>query len=62
MKVKVKIKTAHLVPDDYGQFIKITKVGLYDENDRFIKWTRLNDNLIELLLKNVIETEFPENQ
>lgn len=55
--MKIKIKTAELVPDQYGQHIKISRVGLYDENDKWIRWVKLNDALITELLKVEINLE-----
>lgn len=49
--MKLKIKKAELVPDKFGQHIKITMVGLYDDNDKWIRWVKLNDSLIKNLLE-----------
>ena len=58
----MKIKSAMLVQDTYGHHIKINKVGLYDDQGKFIKWTKLNDEVIELLTKQNIIVHFEENQ
>jgi hypothetical protein len=55
--MKIKIKTAELVPDQYGQHIKISRVGLYDDYDKWIRWVKLNDALITELLKVEINIE-----
>lgn len=55
--MKLKIKKAELVPDQYGQHIKVTMVGLYDENDKWIRWVKLNDALIKELLEAEINIE-----
>ena len=55
--MKLKIKTAELVPDQYGQHIKISRVGLYDDNDKWIRWVKLNDALITELIKVEINIE-----
>lgn len=55
MKYYLKIKKAELIPDTFGQHLKITMIGLYDENDKWIKWVKLNDALIEELLNKSIE-------
>jgi hypothetical protein len=52
--MKLKIKTIELQPDKYGQHIKITKIGLYDENDKWIRWVKLNDELIKVLTEKFI--------
>jgi hypothetical protein len=49
--MKLKIKKAELVPDKFGQHIKVTMIGLYDENDKWIRWVKLNDALISTLLE-----------
>lgn len=47
----LKIKKAEIVPDKYGSHIKITMVGLYDKDGKWIRWVKLNDKLIEQLCK-----------
>ena len=49
--MKLKIKKAEIVPDKYGSHIKITMVGLYDDNDKWIRWVKLNEELIKQLCK-----------
>lgn len=55
MKGFIKVKKAELVPDKYGKHIKISMVGIYDENGKWLKWIPLNEELIETLLDNKIE-------
>jgi len=55
MKGYIKIKKAELVPDKYGKHIKISMVGIYDENGKWLKWIPLDQVLIERLLDNKIE-------
>jgi len=55
--MKVRIKTAELVPDKYGFHIKITKVGIYDDNGKYIRWAKLNNELLELLCKTDLNLE-----
>jgi hypothetical protein len=45
VKGYIKIKAINLEPDKFGKHIKITRVGLYDENDKWIKWLPLNAQL-----------------
>jgi hypothetical protein len=45
----IKIKKAALAPDNYGNIIKITMVGLYDENGKWIKWVKL-DKVFEAII------------
>lgn len=52
--MKLKIKTIELIPDKYGKHLKITKIGLYDENDNWIRWVKLNDELIKTLVEKFI--------
>lgn len=49
--MKLKIKKAELVPDKFGFHIKVNMVGLYDENDKWIKWIKLNEAFLELLIQ-----------
>jgi len=51
----LQIKTVEKVPDKYGHHLKITKVGLYDNEGNWVKWVKLNDNLIEKLKEAKIE-------
>lgn len=53
--MKIKIKTIELQPDKYGKFIKITKIGLYDNEGKWIRWVKLNDELIKFLTDKFIE-------
>ncbi len=55
MKGFIKVKKAELVPDKHGKHIKISMVGIYDENGKLLKWIPLNEELIEILLDNKIE-------
>jgi len=59
--MKLKIKSAMLVEDQYAHHIKITKVGLYDDEGKFIRWTKLNEAVIELLINQVIELDIKHN-
>jgi UDP-3-O-acyl-N-acetylglucosamine deacetylase len=55
MKGYIKIKKANLEPDKYGQHIKITMIGLYDEDDKWLKWIPLNDKTINFLIDYKID-------
>lgn len=55
--MKLQIKKAELVPDKFGQHIKISMVGLYDDNGKWLRWVKLNDALITELLKVEINIE-----
>lgn len=57
MSKYIKIKKAELTPDKFGNKITITMIGLYDENDKWIKWIKLNDFTLSILLNNKIELE-----
>jgi len=45
----LKIKKAELIPDTYGQKISISMIGLYDDNDKWIRWIKLNEETIKVL-------------
>lgn len=49
MDYYIKIKKAELIPDTYGQKISISMIGLYDENDKWIRWIKLNEETIKVL-------------
>lgn len=49
--MKLKIKRAELVPDLYGQHLKITMVGLYDDTGKWIRWIKLNEAFLESLIQ-----------
>lgn len=49
MEGYVKIKKIELMPDKYGKHIVITMIGLYDENDKWLKWLPLNEKLCNFL-------------
>jgi len=60
--MKIKIKTAKLVEDQWGHHIEITKVGLYDDQGKWIKWTKLNQALLEMITNAEIEVHLEQNQ
>ena len=60
--MKLKIKTAKLVEDQWGHHIEITKVGLYDDQGKWIKWTKLNQALLEMITNAEIEVHIEQNQ
>ena len=50
----LKIKKAELVNAKYGNDIKVTMVGLWllhGDEHKFIKWVKLNERTLELLLQ-----------
>jgi hypothetical protein len=55
MKGYIKIKTINLEPDKFGRYIKITRVGIYDENDKWIKWLPLDAQLINFFEQQKID-------
>ena len=55
MKGYIKIKKMNIEPDKFGQHIKVTMIGLYDEDDKWIKWIPLNEKLINFLLDQKID-------
>jgi len=60
--MKIKIKTAKLVEDQWGHHIEITKVGLYDDQGKWIKWAKLNQALLDMLTNAEIEVHLEQNQ
>lgn len=54
-KYNLKIKSIKTEADKYGNKLIIDKIGLYDENNKWVKWVKLNDELINTLLNNQID-------
>lgn len=53
----LQVKKIDLVPDKFGKHIKITMVGLYSDEGKWIKWVKLNEELAKVLE----ETQIPFN-
>ena len=47
----LKIKKADLVPDKFGKHIKITMIGEYDNNG---KWVKLDKEMLNVLLQSIL--------
>lgn len=52
----LKIKKAELVPDKYGKHIKVSMIGLYEDDGKWVKWIGLSD---ETVLDVLIKTKIP---
>jgi hypothetical protein len=53
--MKLQIAKAELVPDKFGKHIEIKMVKLLDDNDKYIKFVKLNEDIIEVLKSVKIE-------
>ena len=53
----IQIKKIELTPDKFGKHIKITMIGLYEDDGKWIKWVRLSDPILKLLLNVKIPIE-----
>ena len=54
----LQIKKAELVPDKYGKHIKISMIGLYEDNGKWVKWIGLSDEtVVDVLIKTKIQFE-----
>jgi hypothetical protein len=51
---KLRIKKAVLIPGERGNNIQISMIKLVDENDKYIKFIKLNEKTIETLLNTDI--------
>ncbi len=51
---KLRIKKAVLVPGERGNNIQISMIKLVDENDKYIKFIKLNEKTLEILLNTDI--------
>lgn len=56
----LQIKTLELVPDKYGKHIKITKIGLYEDDGTWVRWVKLNEKLAETLKNEIIDIGNPK--
>jgi hypothetical protein len=54
MSYKLKINSITKEADKYGNKLIINRIGLYDESGKWIKWVKLNDELIETLKQSEI--------
>lgn len=45
----LKIKKITTEPDKFGNKITITMIGLYDESDKWIRWVKLDNQVLTLL-------------
>lgn len=45
----LKIKKITSEPDKFGNVITIKMIGLYDESDKWIKWVKLDEQVLTLL-------------
>lgn len=53
----LQIKTLELVPDKYGKHMKITKIGLYEDDGTWVRWVKLNEKLAQTLKSAKIDFE-----
>lgn len=51
---KLRIKKAVIVPGERGNNIQISMIKLVDENDKYIKFIKLNEKTLETLLNTDI--------
>lgn len=51
---KLRIKKAVLIPGELGNNIQISMIKLVDENDKYIKFIKLNEKTLEILLNTDI--------
>jgi hypothetical protein len=45
----LQIKKILPVAGQYGNDLKITMVGVYDDDEKWVKWAKLNGDLLEKL-------------
>jgi len=46
----LKIKKAILTPDKYGQKVAISMIWLYNDDDKWVRRVKLDDDIIQTLL------------
>ncbi len=49
MEMYLQVKTIKLVPNQYGNNVEISKVGLYDEAGNWVKWIKLDESILTAL-------------
>lgn len=42
----LQVKKIEIAPDKFGQHIKITMIGCYEDNGKWIKWVKLSDETV----------------
>lgn len=52
--MKLKIRKINKQKGKFWDNLLITMIWLYDENDKWIKWVKLNDEIIDILENNYI--------
>ena len=52
--MKLKIKKINKLQNTYWNNLVITMIWLYDDNDKWIKWVKLDDDIINILTNNFI--------
>ncbi len=45
----LQIRTCYVHSDKFGPHIQITKLGCYNDDGTFIKWVKLNTEVVELM-------------
>ena len=55
-----KIKKVELVPDKYGEHIKITMISAYTGSGKFVKHIKLDESALDLLYNGTILPPTPE--
>ena len=60
MKAQIQFTTIDLIPAKFGNDIRISKVKLLDMNGKYLKFAKLNNDLIKLLKNITIEIDIPE--
>jgi len=55
-----KIKKIELVPDKYGEHIKITMISAYTGSGKFVKHIKLNESALNLLYEGTIIPKVPK--
>lgn len=53
----IQIKKSKLVPDKFGKHIEITMVGLYEDSGKWIRWIKLNETYLTILMNQKISVK-----
>lgn len=52
--MKYKLNQISLKPDKYGNYLAIKMVTQYDDNGKYVKHVKIDENIIEMLRNNFV--------
>ena len=58
----LKIKKAVLTPDKYGHTMTISMIGLYDQEQKFVKWIKIKEAYDLLMDESAVFIVYPKDE